>query len=49
MTPKQIAQAEAENARIEREAKEEDTAKYGPLGKVKGVADKGKEMLMGGK
>jgi hypothetical protein len=48
LTPKQIAQVEAENARIEREAKEEDTAKYGPLGKVKG-ADKGKEMLMGGK
>jgi len=49
MTPEQIAQAEAENVRIEREATEKDTAKYGPLGKLKGLAGKGKEMLMGGK
>jgi len=49
MAPEEIAEAEVEKARIEREAKEKETAKYGPLGKVKGLADKGKEMLMGGK
>ena len=41
--------AKAENARIEREAKEKDLAQHGPLEKVKGLADKGKEKLVGGK
>lgn len=49
MTLEEIAQAEAKNAKIEREAKEKEAERYSPLREVKGLADKGKEMLVGGK
>jgi len=47
MTPEEIRQAKEMNLKIEKAAREEDIARNGPLGKIKSLADKGKEALVG--
>ena len=50
MTPEEVATAKEENARIAQSAREKDLrGKEEPLEKIKGIAEKGKDLLKGGK
>ena len=50
MSSEEVAKAKDENARIAQSAREKEMrGKEQPLEKVKGMAEKGKEMLKGGK
>ena len=50
MNPEEVARAKEENAHIAQSAREKETrGKDEPLEKIKGMAEKGKDLLKGGK